>query len=60
MIGDGLLNSTLQCDYRYRPGEFRMMATAYVDDITKENVGYIYEQLYRQCWPLYYEECILS
>ena len=44
VIRDGLLHSTLLCDYRYIPREFRMMATAYVADINRDNTVYIYTQ----------------
>ena len=60
MIGNGLLCSTLPCDYRDSHGDFQTMATAYVADIDRENAGYIYDQLYRQVWPPHDVEQILS
>ena len=60
MIGDDLLNYTLLCDYRESPGEFWIMATAYVADMNKENVRYIYNRSYRQVWPPHDAEYILS
>ena len=41
MIGDGLLHSTILCDYRDSPGEFRTMATMYVADTNSDNSEYI-------------------
>ena len=35
MIGDGILNSTLLCNYRDSPAEFQMLSTAYVSDIDR-------------------------
>ena len=44
----------------YIPVEFLMMATTYVAYINRENVGYIYNQSYRQVWPPHDAEYILS
>ena len=43
VIGDGLLHSTLPCNYRERSRYLQMMATIYVDDINRYNTGYIYD-----------------
>ena len=42
VIGYGLLQYTLLCDYRDSPGDFGMIATAYVAYINRDNTGYIY------------------
>ena len=60
VIRDGLMYSTLQCDYRYIPGEFQMMSTVYVADMNRENVGYIYNHWYRQVWMPNNAEYVLS
>ena len=59
VIGDSLLKSTLPFNYKYSTEEFRMMATAYVANMNRENEGYIYDQLYRQVWPPHDAEKIL-
>ena len=59
VIGDSVLNSTLPCSCRDSPIYFRMMATAYVAGIDRENVGYIYNQLYMYVYPPHDAEYIL-
>ena len=48
VIEDVLLHSNFLCNYRDIPGEFQMTTTAYLVDINRDNVGYIYDRLYRQ------------
>ena len=60
VIWDGLLRSTLTCNYRDSPREFLMIGTVYVADIDRENTGYIYDRFYRQVFPPHDAEYILS